>query len=289
METQIIKKGAYLYPNLLAEIHDPPGRLYCRGNVELLNSPCLAVVGSRKITDYGRRAVGHFVPELASQGFTIVSGLALGVDAAAHEATLSSGGRTIAVLAGGVGDADIYPRSNYHLAKKIIRGGGLIVSECPNGTKPAKYMFPARNRIISGLSQGVLVVEADEKSGALITADFAVNEGRDVFAVPGSIFSPRSSGPNKLIRLGAKSVASPSDILIEYGVEIASRKPALSTANPDERAILEILIKKEVVGLDELANDLPNQSTSVILSHLSEFELKGLIKRRSDGKYIYIV
>ncbi|HYU64864.1 MAG TPA: DNA-processing protein DprA, partial [Candidatus Paceibacterota bacterium] len=187
------------YPKLLSQIHQPPKMLYYRGNISLFQTPCLAVVGTRKLTPYGQEATRFLVHDLIKASCTIVSGLALGIDAAAHTAALEAGGNTIAVLGSGIDDESIYPRTNFNLAHKILNHNGLIVSEYPEGTKAQHFTFPARNRIISGLSRGVVVIEADRESGALITAQFALEQNRDVFAIPGSIFAPRSIGTNSLI------------------------------------------------------------------------------------------
>lgn len=202
-----------LYPHYLKEIYQPPWALFAKGDVSLLErEPKLAVVGSRQATQYGRNAIRMIFPELIAGGVTIVSGLAKGIDALAHEYAIKNGGKTIAVIAGGL--YHIYPKENMNLALEMMKTQ-LIVSEYPPDTKPLKWHFPARNRIISGLSKGTLIVEAKRKSGSLITANFAVNEGRDVFSLPGSIFNPFSIGANELIQQGAKLVTSAGDILEE--------------------------------------------------------------------------
>ncbi|PLR84199.1 DNA-protecting protein DprA [Bacillus canaveralius] len=202
------------YPLLLKEIYQPPWILYIKGNPALLNAKkLLAVVGSREITEYGRKAIHSLFPPLINKGITIVSGLAKGVDTLAHSAAMKNGGSTIGVIAGGV--YHIYPKENQPLALEMMKSQ-LIVSEHPPNTKPARWHFPHRNRIISGLSHGTLIVEAKRKSGSLITANFAVNEGREVFAVPGSILSPNSAGTNDLIQQGAKLVKTADDILEEF-------------------------------------------------------------------------
>ncbi|MCK5070812.1 MAG: DNA-processing protein DprA [Desulfocapsa sp.] len=202
------------YPLSLKEISDPPQVFYVQGRIELLNSPCLAIVGSRAATAYGKRSSFVLAKELASSGVTVVSGLAAGIDSEAHRGALSVQGATIGVL--GCGLDIVYPKQNNGLYDQI-RKGGLLVSEYPLGTKPDSFRFPARNRIISGLSRGVLVVEAARKSGSLITAEMALDEGREVFAVPGQIDSFKSSGTHWLLQEGAKLVQSADDILIELG------------------------------------------------------------------------
>ena len=203
------------YPEQLREIYDAPLKLYVLGNKEILKQLGIAIVGSRNATEYGRKVALQFAKDLSTKGINIISGLALGIDTCAHLGTLyqDSVGKTIAVLGGGLDE--IYPKQNIELAKQIIKCGGCIISEYPLGTKSQKLHFPQRNRIISGLSKGVLIVEASENSGSLITADFALEQGRDVFAVPGNISSSTSFGTNNLIKQGAKLVTSYEDILIE--------------------------------------------------------------------------
>jgi len=202
------------YPKLLKQIHRPPEILYLQGNIKILEEPSIAIVGSRHMSAYGKENAWAFAKFLAESGLTITSGLALGIDAVAHESALSSGGYTIAVLPTGIDQC--YPRSHESLFKKISESGnGLLVSEFPLGTPPLKTGFPRRNRIISGLSIGVLVVEAALKSGSLITARTAMEQGREVFAIPGSIHHALSKGCHQLIKSGAKCVESGSDILEE--------------------------------------------------------------------------
>lgn len=201
------------YPRYLKEIYQPPWALFAKGDLSLLEKePMLAVVGSRQATQYGKNAIRMMFPELIAGGITIVSGLARGIDALAHEYAIKNGGKTIAVIAGGF--YHIYPKENLNLAQEMMKSQ-LVISEYPPDTKPLKWHFPARNRIISGLSRGTLIVEAKRKSGSLITANYAVNEGRDVFSLPGSIFNPFSTGANELIQQGAKLVTSAGDILEE--------------------------------------------------------------------------
>lgn len=203
------------YPKQLKEIYDAPLKLYVLGNKELLSQKCIAIVGSRNATEYGKKVALQFSTKLSENGINIISGLAIGIDTYAHLGTLKSinKGKTIAVLGSGLDE--IYPKQNIELAKQILKSGGCIISEYPLGTKPEKSHFPQRNRIISGLSKGVLVVEASEKSGALITADFALEQGREVFAIPGNISSILSVGTNNLINDGAKLVRNYMDVIEE--------------------------------------------------------------------------
>ena len=200
------------YPILLKQIYDPPKCLYVMGNIEILNNPSIAIVGCREATEYGKKAATYFSYNLAKQNVTIVSGLARGIDSYSHIGTLKANGKTIAVIGSGLDI--IYPKENEQLAKKIVEQGGAIISEYPLGTRPQKEHFPARNRIISGISQATLVIEAKEKSGSLITADFAMEQGKDVYSVPGNINSKNSVGTNNLIKDGAIPVSKFSDILI---------------------------------------------------------------------------
>ena len=201
------------YPEQLRNIYDPPLKLYVLGNKQILNQKGIAIVGTRKATEYGKKVAFQFAKELCKKGINIISGLALGIDTYAHMGALQPEctGKTIAVLGSGLDE--IYPKENIDLAKQIIKSGGCIISEYSIGTKPEKLNFPQRNRIISGLSEGVLVVEAGEKSGSLITADFALEQGREVFAVPGNISSNVSIGTNNLIKQGAKLVTCCEEIL----------------------------------------------------------------------------
>ncbi|MDP3953886.1 MAG: DNA-processing protein DprA [bacterium] len=232
------------YPQLLKQIHDPPKVLYVRGSIEILNTPAFGVVGTRKISEYGKSATPHIVSDISASGFTIVSGMAHGVDTLAHKTALNVGGLTVAVLGTGVDDKSIYPADNLGLAHRIIESGGAIISEYEPGTEGKPFTFPQRNRIISGMSRGVLVIEADEKSGSLITAKCAIDQNRDVFAVPGSIFSRASKGTNSIIKKGAKLVSSAEDVLEEYGdikLQTTNNKPQIRGANEIEEKILEIL------------------------------------------------
>jgi DNA processing protein len=269
----------------LAKISDPPAQLYCRGDVSLLDSFCVAVVGTRKISDYGRQATRDIAGTLASAGVTVVSGLASGVDTAAHRATLEVGGKTIAVFGTGVDDASIFPADNLPLAHEILEKGGLLVSEYEPGTPGQRFTFPARNRIISGLSRGVLVVEADLKSGSLITAKCALDQDRDVFAVPGSIYWPRSVGSNSLIAQGARPVSVAADILECYRLkQIPLPETAVSTEDPVQQSILALLRINGPMHLDAIgANagfDVPRVMAAVAL-----LELTSAIRHQGGGIY----
>lgn len=282
-----IKFGAKEYPKLLAQIADPPKQLYCRGNIKLLNSFCFGIVGTRKLTTYGKEATEHIVSGLADSGMTIVSGLAFGVDTVAHQTALDNDLPTIAVLGTGVDDKSIYPNTNLPVAKIILKEKGLIISEYPKGTNGYKSNFPQRNRIISGLSKGVLVIEAPLVSGALITTKFATEQNRDVFALPGNIFSPNSKGPNMLIQKGAKPVFSAEDILGNYyqNLELNLQpKNDISTKNPIEKQILAILDGNEGLSGDNVIIKT-GLDVSQVMATLSILEIRNKV-RQKNGKYI---
>ena len=217
MKYKVIKvnMNSRYYPERLRNIDDPPKELYCLGNLELLNyKNNIAMIGSRNCSSYGERAAKDFAYNLAKEDICIVSGLAKGIDSFSHIGALNAKGKTIAVLGSGLDN--IYPKENIKLVKEIINNNGLIISEYPLGTKPLKYHFPARNRIISGLSDSVLVVEARRNSGTNITVDFALEQGKDVFVIPGNIYSKTSDGTNYLITEGAIPVLSYKDILTSF-------------------------------------------------------------------------
>ena len=214
MKYKVIKinMNSKYYPERLRNIDDPPKELYCLGNLELLNyKNNIAMIGSRNCSSYGERAAKDFAYNLAKEDICIVSGLAKGIDSFSHIGALNAKGKTIAVLGSGLDN--IYPKENIKLVEEIINNNGLVISEYPLGTKPLKYHFPARNRIISGLSDSVLVVEARKNSGTNITVDFALEQGKDVFVIPGNIYSKTSDGTNFLITEGAIPVMSYKDIL----------------------------------------------------------------------------
>ncbi|WP_210363806.1 DNA-processing protein DprA [Bacillus sp. REN3] len=215
-DIQLISIFNPAYPERLKTIYQPPWILFAKGNTALLKcNRMLAIVGSRDATQYGRRTIEYLMPGLIENGLMIISGLAKGIDAHSHKEAIKQGGKTAAVIAGGFNH--IYPRENLALASYMMEKQ-LVISEYPPGSRPEKWQFPMRNRIISGLSLGTLVVEARKKSGSLITADYALNEGREVFAIPGDILSPHSEGCHDLILQGAKLVKSPSEILEELNI-----------------------------------------------------------------------
>lgn len=282
-----VKFSSRNYPRLLSQIADPPKQLYCRGNIKLLNSFCFSVVGTRKLTDYGRKATEHIVSGMAGNGITIVSGLAMGIDAVAHQTALDNDIPTIAVLGSTIDDRGISPRVNLNLAKNILKSNGLIISEYGHKYQVFAHNFAVRDRIISGLSKGVLVVEGAEKSGSLITAKSALEQNRDVFAVPGNIFSFVSAGTNHLLKHGAKPVTSAKDILEEYENNLSldlETNSNISTKDPIEKKILAILDEMAEATTDEIISKL-NLEASQIITALSMLEIKGKIKTKL-GKYI---
>jgi DNA processing protein len=272
------------YPKLLKELYDCPVILYVKGENGVLNSLSLGVVGSRKYTSYGKNFSYRFSRDCAQSGLTIVSGLALGIDAFAHQAALDVGGKTVGVL--GCGLDNIYPTSNFQLGKSIVENCGAVISEFPLRTPPMKQNFPARNRIIAGLSVGVLVIEAAEKSGALITALQAIENGREVFALPGNIDGENSVGTNRLIQEGAKLVISVEDILKELNITQKIGHDRVKKLIPEskEEKIIIGLLKRD----DCLVDDLILKSKLDIISVnpiVTILELKGIISTLSGSRY----
>jgi DNA processing protein len=272
------------YPALLKTIADPPATLYVRGALTPQDEWALAVVGTRRATAYGKECVQMLVSEVARNGVTIVSGLAYGIDTIAHETTLKMGGRTIAVLGCGVDVA--YPADNRKLSQTIIENGALV-SEFPLGTRPEAGNFPRRNRIISGLSIGVLFVEGSHKSGARITTDFALEQGREVLAVPGSILRKTGSGPNYLIQNGAKLVTCAQDILEELNLTMVTHHTEareVIPANQTEAILLEHL-SAEPVHADDLGRQTGLLAADVS-STLTMMELKGMVRHVGGMNYV---
>ena len=275
------------YPRLLSEIYDPPPLLFYLGALKDNDDFSIAVVGARKYSHYGQQVTEKIVFDLAKNNITIVSGLALGVDALAHNTTLKANGRTIAVLGSGIDKYSIYPADNRYLAEKIVASGGLVLSEFPLGTAPLKFNFPQRNRIISGLSRGTLVIEASAKSGSLITANFALDQNREVFAVPGNIFSDNSSGTNDLIKKGAKAATSANEILetLDLGsITSYIKNKKIIPESPAEEKIFGLL-SYEPIHVDELIRS-SGLNVAQINSTLILMEMKGMIKNLGNQNYI---
>jgi DNA processing protein len=291
------------YPAALAAIVDPPPVLWVRGQLTALERPAVAIVGSRAGSAYALAVAEQLAMELAGEGVSVVSGLARGVDSAAHRGALSAGGCTIAVL--GSGADVIYPPEHGPLADDIVRQGAVI-SELVPGTPPRPRFFPQRNRIISGLARAVVVVEAGDKSGSLITARTALDQGRDVLAVPGSILNGRNRGGHRLLRDGAKIVESADDILEELGLELEaarSRSAQASDASPcgsgdragawpgtpraAARQVLASLVPGEPCDLDALA-ELTGLKPPELLPRLFDLEMRGLVRRAGGGQFVRV-
>jgi DNA processing protein len=272
------------YPSLLREIPDPPLALHFAGDLSLLRQPSVAIVGSRRCTPYGANAAEQLARQLASTGLGIVSGLARGIDSAAHQAALDARGTTIAVL--GTGIDVVYPRSNLRLFRRIAEKG-VIVTEFPPGTPPKPEHFPVRNRIISGLSHGTVIVEATSRSGSLITARLAAEQNREVFAVPGSIFSAGSEGPNRLIQYGAKLVHDANDVLEELPGEF--RFAAQPEPEPDSplREVLAAIARDEASPVETVATKVGSTPNAVAES-LLQLELGGWIRAVPGGRYVRV-
>lgn len=276
------------YPHWLGKIHDPPYLLYYRGDLSSLNELSIAIVGSRRASSYGKTQSFRLSRELAAQGITIVSGMARGIDTEAHKGALEAGGKTVAVLGSGLNT--IYPPENKQLYNQISQQGAVI-SEFPPHTHPEPGNFPMRNRVIAGLSQGVLVVEAQQRSGALITVDFALEQGRDVFAVPGPINSKNSEGSNNLIKQGACLVSEINDILSEYGIdqeenETNLQQGQLFTLSSEEKQLLELL-SSETKHFDDLLYE-SKKTIGELSTSLLQMEVKGIIKALPGNYYVKI-
>lgn len=273
------------FPKCLKEIKDPPEIIYWRGELPKDNSECFAIVGTRLCSEYGKRIALEFAANLSDAGFIIVSGLAPGIDTYSHTAVVEKKRKTIAVLGTGIDEKSIYPKENIPLSRKILETGGCLISEYPPGTNGSKITFPARNRIISALSVGVLIVEAKEKSGALITADYAKRQNRKLFAAPGSIYSLNSKGPNMLIKKGAQLVENSNDILKE--LKMLARKKSAGSAvtgeNEEENLILQA-IKEEALYIEKII-EKTNLPASAALGTLAILEIQG--KVRNLGNNIY--
>jgi DNA processing protein len=275
------------YPQRLKEIEQPPPVLYVRGDYLPDDLYAVAIVGTRRVTAYGRQITEELSSYLAANGITVISGLARGVDAIAHQTALKAGGRTIGVLGSGVDK--IYPPEHRQLAEQIMMGHGAIVSDYAPGTPPDASNFPPRNRIISGLSLAVVVIEAGETSGALITAEFAAEQGREIFAVPGSILAPQSKGTNKLIQKGALPLLSVNDLmqalnLTRMGAQKAARK--IIPADATEARLIGVL-GTEPLHVDEIRNqtELPIEKVSATLALM---ELKGMVRQVGGMNYVAV-
>jgi DNA processing protein len=276
------------YPNLLREIPNPPYILYVKGEFDCNSAPLVAIVGSRKFSSYGKQAAYSFARELTQAGVIVVSGMAFGIDSVAHLGAMEAGGKTIAVLGNSLESAAIYPRANLDLSKKIVNNG-LLVSEYPVGTTMQKGTFPARNRIMAGMTLGTLVVEAAKESGSLITANLALEFNREVFSIPGPIFVESSEGTNELIKKGAKLVTNAKEILEELNlekVEQIRKAREIIPATKEEEIVLKIL-SAEPTHIDNIIK-LTKLKTAAISSTLIMMEMKGMIKNIGGQNYIIL-
>ena len=275
------------YPARLKEIHDKPPLLYVRGELTSSDDWCVALVGTRRATAYGRQAAEELAKGLASNGVTVVSGLARGIDTIGHRGALAAGGRTVAVLACGLDT--VYPPENLRLAQEITDNGALV-SDYALGTQPQSQFFPRRNRIMVGLSLGVLVVEGDVKSGALITARQALDENREVFAVPGSIYSPTFRGTNWLIQHGqAKLVTEVEDVLEELNLTMAEHQLEMKELMPADETEADLLrlLSTEPIHIDEVSRG-SGLAISTVSSTLSMLELKGMVREVGTMNYVKV-
>ena len=294
MTVRKIKKSNKEYPATLKNIYFPPEELFVNGSISPSDNNAVAVVGTRRATYYGLESAEKIAYELALRGITVISGMARGIDSAAHRGALKAGGRTIAVM--GSGHNYIYPRENRKLYDDIVKSGAVI-SEFPPGMPPLKANFPRRNRIISGMSKGVVVVEAPEKSGAMITVDFALEQGKEVFAVPGNVNSAKSSGTNSLIKEGAKLAVDVRDILEELkgfldageidravsGGKTAALRPKLES---DEKIIFGVL-NEEPKNIDEIT-EITNLPASRVSKALLKMELKKVVRAVPGENFIRV-
>jgi DNA processing protein len=270
------------FPNCLRAIPSRPKELYIRGTLDLA-APCVAMVGSRIPSAYGKQAVTDIATGLARAGVCVVSGMAPGIDTLAHQTALECGGSTIGVVGTGLDEGSFFPKQNLDLAQKIVDTGGCLISEYPAGFRATNYSFPQRNRIIAGLSLAVIVIEAKEKSGSLITAEWGRKQHKHVFAVPGSIYAASSRGCNWLLKNGAKACDSSLDVLNLLGISPAGKTGTVASKNPDEQKILDAL-KDGALDIDQiiLATKL---AASTVLSLIPVMELNNLIKNIEFNTY----
>ncbi len=288
------------YPSRLKEIYDPPVVMFVRGSVEVLAQPGIAMVGTRHPTPYGSGMAERLSTDLAARGLVVISGLARGIDTASHRGAVAAKGKTVAVL--GTGIDVMYPRENTRLAEQIVAFGGALITEFPVGTSPTPQNFPIRNRIISGMSAGVLVVEAAEYSGTRITSRCALEQNRDVYAVPGNVTNKNSWGPNTLIKQGAKLVATWEDVWEELPPDIQAALSSMQNESPEpetaslfpdeatsphEKKILKLLKADESTHIDQLVESLENEmSSSEIFAALFELELNGKVRQLPGKNFV---
>lgn len=294
LQVQLIPFNSSAYPQALAQIYDPPPMLYVKGNLpehcmgSWKNLRSVSIVGTRDASAYGLEFTRQLAKDFAQSGICVVSGLALGIDSAAHWGTVNNEGTTVAVFGAGVNV--IYPRQNAQLAERISHGAGALLSEYPLDTQPSRQSFPARNRIINGLSKAVIVVEGGLKSGALITADYASNEGRQVFAVPGRAGDSKAAGALALIKQGAGLIQSADDVLSEMGWDKAPAAAGITLAELDtlSQKVMQALQEHEQPMLDTLL-EATGESAAGLLPALTMLELRNLIKKLPNGRYQNLV
>lgn len=285
MSIDQISYDSELYPTLLREIDNPPDRLFCRGNKELLHeTKLLAVVGSRKANHYGKQALEKLLTPAVKAGLPLVSGLAYGIDALAHELCLQHETPTIAVLGSGIDDQSMYPKNHIQLAHRILKNRGLIISEYPLSTPGYPAHFPARNRIIAGLCQATLVVQAKERSGSLITARLALENGRDVYAIPGPVTDPLATGTNRLIQQGATPIINPQDVIDLYHLTSQTDEAATSTFTPEQQTVLAAL-SSDPLYIDTIIVKT-NLDHTVVSTTLIELELCQAVEHVGGMKYV---
>ncbi len=283
-EIKKISSKDKIYPRALKKIKDAPKVLYYKGEMKP-KEDCFAVVGARMYSAYGKQAALDIAGSLAENNLTIVSGLAPGIDTFAHTAAVERRKRTIAVLGTGLDEKSVYPQSNLKLARKILENGGCLISEYPPGTQGTRFTFPRRNRIVSGLSLGALVVEAKQKSGTLITADFALSQKRKLFAVPGQIYSSNSKGTHRLIKKGAKLVESANDILAALNFKLKkSNFPATAKGENDEENLILGALKEEALYIDKIIEKTKLQASQVAAT-LAVLEIKGRVRNLEGNTY----
>lgn len=274
------------YPEALRKIKEAPKILYYRGILPNKDETYIAIVGTRHCSSYGQQVALKIAGELADENIVVVSGLAPGIDTFSHKAVVEKKKRTIAVLGTGLDEDSIYPRQNLDLTRKILEYGGCLISELPPGTSGSKFTFPKRNRIISGLSSAVLVIEAKEKSGSLITADYTLKQNKKLLAIPGPIYSTNSAGPNKLIKNGAKLIENAKDILDEIGIKQSKEQGKIIADNNEEKMILRAL-NEEPLYIDKII-EKTKLTASMVSTTLALMEISGKIRSLGGNKYSLI-
>lgn len=285
LNMSLLALGDARYPAMLAEISMPPALLYYRGALPDKDAVMLAAVGTRKITTYGRSVIPHIIGPLVDAGIVIVSGMAYGIDGAVHQEIVHKHKPTVAVFGSGIDDHTLYPKHHALLAQEVIDAGGCLLSEYPPGTPGFKQNFVARNRIISGMSLGTIIIECDLKSGSLITAQYALDQNRRVYAVPGPIYANESRGPNNLIKMGAQLITDSRDILQDLNIAAALLPIATPTADNPSEGLLLGLLGGEPITADELVKQ-SGLETRVVTTALTFLEMKGHVKNVGASQYV---